>query len=268
MLIIGYILALFVGLVLGTLGGGGSILAVPILVVFFSLEPKAATVYSLFVVGITSAIGVISHLKTKMIQPKTVALFGLPAIVSIACTRLFFVPEIPEIIWIGDAVVFEKNTFIMLLFGILMILASLPMIRGQKDNQNKLARNRPGILMLFGIIVGFISGLVGAGGGFLIIPSLSIFMKVPIKNAIATSIFIIAINSLSGFTAEIFRPNIVIDWQLLLIFTGIAILGLFLGIAFNHKINAARLKRSFGFFVLLIGVCVVSFEAFEAWGMN
>lgn len=266
--ILGYAFALLVGLVLGTLGGGGSILAVPILVLFFALEPKEATVYSLFVVGISSAIGVISHVRSRMIQPKTVLLFGIPAVISIACTRLFIIPQIPEIIWIGDSVVFEKNTFIMLLFGMLMILAAIPMIRGQKEHQNKLSRNRPGILMVFGLIVGFISGLVGAGGGFLIIPSLSIFMKVPIKNAIATSIFIIAINSLSGFIAEMIRPNLIIDWTLLLTFSGMAIIGLFLGLAFNHKINAAKLKRSFGIFVMLIGVCVVSYEAFEAWSMN
>ncbi len=262
---IGYFLALLVGLVLGTLGGGGSILAVPILVVFFAVEPKIATVYSLFIVGTTSAIGVISHFKRKMIQAKTALLFGLPAVISIACTRLFIMPAIPEIIWLGDYVVFEKNTFIMLLFGILMILASLPLIRGQKDNTQMLAKNRPGILMLFGILVGFISGLVGAGGGFLIIPSLSIFMKVPIKNAIATSIFIIAINSLSGFTAELIHPNIIIQWKLLLSFTAVAIAGLIIGLLLNNRVNAVKLKMSFGIFVLLIGLGVVCYEAYEAW---
>lgn len=268
MIAIGYFLALFVGLVLGTLGGGGSILAVPILVVFFAIQPKEATVYSLFIVGLTSAFGVLSHIRKRMIQAKTALLFALPAVCSIALTRMTIVPHIPDIIRLGAYIVFEKNTFIMLLFGILMILAAIPMIKGRKDQTERTTRNRPGILMFFGMLVGFISGLVGAGGGFLIIPSLSIFMKVPIKNAIATSVFIIAVNSLSGFIADLIHPNVAIDWRLLLTFTGIALIGLFTGIAINHHINAPKLKKIFGYFVLLIGVGVVSYEIVEAWLSN
>jgi uncharacterized membrane protein YfcA len=257
--IIGYFLALFVGLVLGTLGGGGSILAVPILVVFFQMQPQNATVYSLFIVGVTSLFGAIQHLKSKLINPKNTLLFGVPAVISISLTRLFIVPAIPQHIRLGEHIVFEKNTFIMALFGILMILASIPMIKGQKELPST-KKNRPTILVIFGAIIGFISGLVGAGGGFMIIPSLSIFMKVPIKNAIATSIVIIAINSLSGFTAELFTPNLKLNWVILLGFTLIATAGLIVGLKLNHKIQSTNLKKGFGIFVLLIGISILAME--------
>jgi len=257
--IIGYFLALFVGLVLGTLGGGGSILAVPILVVFFQMEPQNATIYSLFIVGVTSLFGAIQHFKSKLINLKNTLLFGIPAVISISLTRLLVVPIIPEHIRLGDHIVFEKNTFIMSLFAILMILASIPMIRGQKEHPAT-KKNRPTVLVIFGGIIGFISGLVGAGGGFMIIPSLSIFMKVPIKNAIATSIVIIAINSLSGFTAELFKPNLELNWVILLGFTLIATAGLIIGLKLNHKIQSANLKKGFGIFVLLIGISILITE--------
>lgn len=257
--IIGYFLALLVGLVLGTLGGGGSILAVPILVVFFKLEPQNATVYSLFIVGVTSLFGAIQHFKSKLIDIKNTLLFGIPAVISISLTRLLVVPALPPIIRLGEHIVFEKNTFIMSLFAILMILASIPMIRGQKEHPST-KKNRPMVLVIFGGIIGFISGLVGAGGGFMIIPSLSIFMKVPIKNAIATSIVIIAINSLSGFSAELFTADVQLNWIILLAFTLIATAGLIIGLKLNHRINAAKLKKGFGIFVLLIGVSILVTE--------
>lgn len=256
--IIGYFSALFVGLVIGTLGGGGSILAVPILVAFFHLEPQHATVYSLFIVGVTSLFGAIQHFKSKLINPLNTLLFGIPAVISISLTRLFIVPSIPQHIHLGG-LAFEKNTFIMSLFAILMILASIPMIRGQKERPGT-KKNRPAILVIFGALIGVISGIVGAGGGFMIIPSLSIFMKVPIKNAIATSIVIIAINSLSGFTAELFTPNLQLNWIILLGFTLIAAAGLIIGLKLNHKIQSDKLKKGFGVFVLLIGIAILVME--------
>lgn len=256
--IIGYCLALFVGLVLGTLGGGGSILAVPILVVLFRLEPQQATIYSLFIVGVTSLFGAIQHFKSRLINPKNALLFGLPAVVSITLTRLFLVPAIPTTLHFGFGFYLDRNMFLMVIFGILMILAAIPMIKGRKDKQAR--RNRPGILMTFGVIIGLISGLVGAGGGFLIIPSLTIFMRVPIKSAIATSIVIIAINSLSGFAVELFNPNVHLHWEILLGFTLIAAIGLLIGMKINHLIQAEKLRKGFGYFVLLIGITILFIE--------
>jgi uncharacterized protein len=254
--IIGYIAAFFVGLVLGMLGGGGSILALPVMVYCFGILPVVATAYSLFIIGTTALAGTFQNVRNRLVDPKMATLFAIPAVAAIIITRTQVLPALPHTIHIGRQLVFEKNAFIMILFSILMVLASIPMIRGVKERAGA-KRPRPGILMFFGALVGFISGMVGAGGGFLIIPALSIFMKVPIKSAIATSIMIISINSLAGFIAELTRPDITIAWTFLLIFTGIAILGLLTGLAISRRIHADKLKRGFGFFVLAIGIFIL-----------
>ncbi|HLP56895.1 MAG TPA: sulfite exporter TauE/SafE family protein [Fluviicola sp.] len=257
--IIGFCAALLVGLVLGLLGGGGSILALPVMVYLFQIPANMATAYSLFVIGIAALIGTFQNVRNRLVQPKTALLFSIPAVVSIAIARKYILPNLPDKIHIGDQLVFQRDTFIMILFAILMILASIPMIRGQRERQGA-KRPRPGILAFFGIIVGVISGMVGAGGGFLIIPALSIFMKVPIKTAIATSIMIIAINSLAGFSIEMMDPKI--DWKFLLLFTAIAVVGVLIGIFFNKKVNAEKLKSGFGYFVLGIGLFILVREWF------
>ncbi|MDH4474560.1 MAG: sulfite exporter TauE/SafE family protein [Fluviicola sp.] len=257
--IIGFCAALLVGLVLGLLGGGGSILALPVMVYLLHIPASIATAYSLFVIGIAALIGTFQNVRNRLVQPKTALLFSIPAVISIAVARKFILPNLPDKIHIGDQLVFQHDTFIMILFALLMILASIPMIRGQRERQAA-KRPRPGILAFFGIIVGIISGMVGAGGGFLIIPALSIFMKVPIKTAIATSIMIIAINSLAGFSIEMMDPKI--DWKFLLLFTAIAVVGVFIGLFLNKCINAEKLKSGFGFFVLGIGLFILVKEWF------
>lgn len=257
--IIGYSAAFFVGFVLGLLGGGGSILALPVMVYFFHIKAELATAYSLFIIGTASLIGTFKNVRNRLIDPKTALLFSIPAVVTVAISRRMLLPNLPSTIHIGDMLVFEKNIFIMILFSILMILASIPLIRGVKE-RNGAKRPRPGILMFFGAVVGLISGMVGAGGGFLIIPALSIFMKVPIKTAIATSIMIIAVNSLAGFSTEMFRPDI--DWKFLLTFTSIAAVGLLSGLYFSKRVQAEQLKRAFGYFVLAIGVFILARESF------
>lgn len=257
--LIGYFSAFFVGLVLGALGGGGSILAFPIMVTLFHIPAERATIYSLFIIGITSLFGTFQHLKTKMVQPKNAILFAIPAVISITLTRLFVMPIIPKMVHIGKTLVFNKDTFISILFGLLMIIASIPMLRGQKERPAS-KRPRPVILIVFGAVVGFLSGLVGAGGGFLIIPALSIFMRLPIKNAIATSVMIIAINSISGFIADISRNAFEIDWKFLLIFTSIALTGLATGLLIVRTIKPEPLKKGFGYFVLAIGIYLLVAE--------
>jgi uncharacterized protein len=260
--IIGFIAAFFVGLVLGMLGGGGSILALPVMVYLFGIEDTdQATAYSLFIIGTASLIGTFRNVRNRLVEPKTALLFSIPAVVAVSFTRWRILPSLPETIHIGKHLVFEKNIFIMILFAILMVLASIPMIRGQRERAGA-KRPRPGILMFFGALVGIISGMVGAGGGFLIIPALSIFMKVPIKTAIATSIMIISINSLAGFCAELARPHIDIDWQFLLIFTAIAAIGLLAGLYLSRKIQPEKLRRAFGIFVLGIGLFILIRECF------
>lgn len=252
--ILGYIGALIIGLVLGLIGGGGSILTVPILVYALSLNPVMGTAYSLFVVGITSLVGAIKNLMKGMVDIKTAIIFAIPAFIAVYLTRAFLIPAIPEELFqIGNFMV-TKNLAIMLFFAIIMLLASVSMIRNKRketDEETKITYNYP-LIIVEGLVVGAITGIVGAGGGFLIIPALVLLAKLPMKKAVATSLLIIAIKSLIGFLGDV--QNLDIDWPFLLIFTGISIIGIFIGIWLNKFIDGKKLKKGFGWFVLAISL--------------
>lgn len=253
----GYLGALVIGLVLGLTGGGGSILTVPVLVYLLSINPIVATSYSLFIVGTTSAFGSIQNYRRDLVEVKTGLQFAIPSLIAIYLTRKFIVPAIPETLFsIGETTV-TKDFFIMTLFAIVMMLASFSMLTDKKFSQSKAIPN-PVFTTVQIFIVGIIIGLVGAGGGFLIIPALVYIEKLPIKKAIGTSIFIIALNSLIGFTGDI--GNIAIDWSFLLIFSFISILGIFAGIYLNKFINEKNLKKGFGWFVLAMSVLILTKE--------
>lgn len=260
--ILGYFGALVVGLTLGLLGGGGSILTVPILVYLLALNPVTATAYSLFVVGTTSLVGSIRNLSKGMVDVKVAVVFAIPAFIAVYLTRRFLVPAIPEEIFtIGDFVL-TKDLGIMLFFAIIMLLASITMIRGRKsenEEERKIKLNIP-LIIIEGVVVGMLTGIVGAGGGFLIIPALVLFANLPMKRAVATSLVIIAAKSLIGFIGDV--QNLEIDWTFLLLFTGISIIGIFIGIYLNRFINEKPLKKAFGWFVLLMGIYIIAKELF------
>ena len=256
--VFGYIGALFIGLVLGLIGGGGSILTVPILVYLMLINPVMATAYSLFVVGTSSLIGAIKNIQKGLVDFKTAVVFATPAFIAVYITRKFLVPAIPfELFYIGDLLV-TKDMAIMVFFAAIMLLASLSMIRGRKELEpDEVIKPNFNFftLVIQGFGVGLITGTVGAGGGFLIIPALVFLAKLPMKNAVATSLLIIAINSLIGFTGDI--QNFDIDWKFLLIFTSISVIGIFIGIELNRFIEGKKLKKIFGWFVLLMGVYII-----------
>ncbi|RDK87358.1 sulfite exporter TauE/SafE family protein [Marinirhabdus gelatinilytica] len=255
--ILGYIGALFIGLVLGLIGGGGSILTVPILVYALALNPVTATAYSLFVVGTTSLVGAIKNMVKGMVDYRTAIIFAIPAFIAVYLTRAFLIPAIPdELFEIGDYMV-TKNLAIMLFFAIIMLLASVSMIRNKRketDQEAQTSYNYP-LIIIEGLVVGTITGIVGAGGGFLIIPALVLLAKLPMKKAVATSLFIIAIKSLIGFLGDV--QNLDIDWPFLLIFTAISVVGIFIGIWLNNFIDGKKLKKAFGWFVLVMGVYII-----------
>ncbi len=259
--IIGLLLAALVGISLGLIGSGGSILTIPILVYVMGIEPVSATAYSLFIVGSTALVGGIFKTAQKTVDFKTVLIFGIPSIITIYITRLWLVPFIPDYLFTIRSFAVTKAIAIMLLFATVMILASVSMIKPSKINNNLvdeniiLKYNYP-MILLEGIIVGLLTGLVGAGGGFLIIPSLVIFAKMPIKLAIGTSLFIIASNSLIGFTGDL-QGNQIIDWILLIKFTSSAIIGILVGIKLSKKISSEKLKTSFGWFVLIMAIYII-----------
>ena len=262
--ILGYIGALIVGLVLGLIGGGGSILTVPILVYFLGFSPVVATAYSLFVVGSTALVGTLRNLKQNQIDFKTALVFATPSIITVYMVRRLVIPNMPEVIFtIGDFKL-TNSLFIMLLFAFIMLLAGWSMIKS-KDIQNdtvikKFDNNHYFAIGTQAIGIGVLVGLVGAGGGFLIVPALVLLVKLPIKKAISTSLFIIAIQSLIGFLGDI--KTLSIDWPFLIAFTVISIFGIFVGLALSKKISAKGLKKAFGYFTIIMSIYILYKELF------
>lgn len=257
--ILGYIAAVFIGISLGLIGGGGSILTVPVLVYLLGVDPVLATAYSLFIVGLTSLFGAHSFYKKGLSSPKTALIFGVPAIIAVYATRKWLVPAVPDVLFtLGDTLV-TKDLMIMVLFAVLMIFASYSMIRKKKgetaesDNSHQVF-NYPMILME-GSVVGILTGLVGAGGGFLIIPALVVFSKLPMKMAVGTSLLIISAKSLLGFLGDV--SNYDINWSFLGIISAISIVGIFIGGWLSNFVSGQKLKPAFGWFVLVMGVYIL-----------
>jgi uncharacterized protein len=257
----GYIASICVGLVLGILGGGGSILSIPILVYLFHIDAVLASAYSLFIVGFTSFVGSVPKYKEHLVNIKTGILFGIPSILTIFATRKWIVPIIPDILWQTDSFIFTKRFLILGLFAVLMILASISMIRGRREIHNNNHRFRVVWVSIEGVLIGVLTGIVGAGGGFLIIPALVLLTGLPFKTAVGTSLFIIAINSLSGFLGDLFNYHI--DWIFLLSITALAVVGVIMGNSLSKKIHADKLRVFFGWFVLLMGVWILAKELFD-----
>lgn len=267
--IVGFFLAALVGVSLGLIGGGGSILTVPILVYLIGINPVLATSYSLFIVGTTSLIGAYMNYKKGYVNINTALLFGLSSITTVFITRKFLLPHIPHILFSNEHFTITQSMATMVLFAILMLSASIAMIRSTKeikpDNKTKEAGNsRRTLLVLNGIFIGLATGLLGAGGGFLIIPALIFILKMPMKEAVGTSLLIIALNSLIGFTGDL--GHFTIDWKLLIFITLISIAGIFIGGYIAKKIEGDKLKKVFGWFVLNMGVYILIKEIFFVKG--
>ncbi len=255
--IIGYILAVFVGITLGLIGSGGSILSVPILVYVMQVEPILATAYSLFVVGTTALFGGVQKAKQNLVDFKKVILFGIPTIISVFLTRKFIVPNLPEIIFSSASFTLHKSVFIMVIFAIVMVMSSVRMIKPLKaeividdSKSNYFA------ILVQGLLIGLVAGFVGAGGGFLIIPALLFLAKTPMKMAVGTSLFIVSVQSLIGFIGDI-RPEQSLDWTLLITFTFCSVIGVFIGNFLSKKIDGEKLKTGFGWFVLAMGIYII-----------
>lgn len=264
--ILGYVGALCIGLVLGLTGGGGSILTVPILVYILALSPVTATAYSLFVVGVSSSFGALKNIQRGLVNFKSSLIFALPAVLGVFSMRKFVIPAIPENIYTGSNFIITKDIAIMVFFAILMLATSISMIvdrsklLGELPEQENSGNLNYTSLILLGLLTGCVTGAVGAGGGFIIVPILVLLAKLPMKKAAATSLFIMAINSLLGFTGDL--GNIDINWQFLLIFASIAVLGIFLGIYLSNFIDGKKLKKAFGWFVLVMGIYIFWREMF------
>lgn len=255
--LLGYSGALIIGIVLGLIGSGGSILTVPIMVYLLAINPVTATAYSLFVVGTSSLVGTINNMKQKLVDLRTAVVFAIPAFIAVYATRRFLVPAIPDPIFNLFGFEVTKGIGIMVFFALIMIAASISMIRNNgkaESPETKVIYNYP-LIIVEGIVVGILTGIVGAGGGFLIIPALVLLAKLPMKKAVATSLLIIAVKSLIGFIGDI--QNLELDWIFLLVFTGLSIVGIFIGGWLNKFINGEKLKKGFGWFVLIMGLYII-----------
>lgn len=258
---LGYLSLFFVGLVLGTLGGGGSILSVPILVYLFALDSVMASAYSLFIVGSTSLVGSIIKFRAQMVSIKIGFTFGIPSVLAIFSTRKWIVPSIPEIVWQVGPLTVSKRALILGFFAILMITASLLTITKQNQACHEPGKPKPIVsLILLGTFTGFMSGLVGAGGGFLIIPVLLYFTSLPFKKAVGTTLLIITSNSLMGFMGDVM--NYALNWSFLFSITGLAILGICIGNFFTKNLSTSSLQKSFGWFILSLGSWILLQEVF------
>ena len=265
--IIGYVASILIGISLGLIGGGGSILTVPVLVYLFGVEPVLATAYSLFIVGASSLVGAIPKYKQGFVNIKTAIIFGIPSIVSVFATRKYLVPAIPTQLGNIAGIEITKSLGMMLLFAVLMVAASFSMIRStpaaaaEETGEQKF--NYP-LILVEGVLVGMLTGLVGAGGGFLIIPALVMLSKLPMKQAVGTSLLIIAAKSLIGFTGDVSHSSM--DWTLLLTVTALAICGIFIGDRLSKKIDGNKLKKGFGWFVLIMGLYILAQQLFFQTG--
>lgn len=263
--ITGYLSSIAIGISLGLIGGGGSILTLPVLVYLFRVDAVLATAYSLFIVGATSIVGSVSYFKKGFVNIPTAIVFGIPSIIAVYLTRAFIVPAIPTVIFTTESFILTRNMLLMLLFAVLMIIAAYSMIKKSNPQEKEASQphqrkfNYP-LILLEGAVTGVLTGLVGAGGGFLIIPALVIISKLPMKEAIGTSLVIIAAKSLIGFLGE--NSNTIIDYYFLIKITAFAIAGIFIGIAISKKIDGNKLKPAFGWFVLAMGAYIIVKEIF------
>jgi len=263
--IAGYAGAFFMGLSLGLIGSGGSILTVPILVYLFSIDALLSITYSLFVVGLTSLVGAVARASSGYIHWPTTLAFGIPSVISVFLSRSFLLPLIPSTIFHFDGFTLTRSVFLLLLFAVLMLIASFSMIRGQSEHSDDGVPDSPRTQsiysILIGIAVGSITGILGAGGGFLIIPALVLKAKLPMRQAVGTSLIIIATNSLMGFWRD-YELHELIDWRFLLYFSTIAIVGILTGSALSRQISGDKLKPIFGYFVLIMGFYIIVKELF------
>ncbi len=258
--LLGYIMALFIGISLGLFGGGGSILAVPVLAYLFLLDEKVATAYSLFIVGFAALVGGIKQNINNNVDWITAVVFGIPALIGVWIVRHYVIPELPDVLFdVGDFAI-SRRMGMFGVFIVLMVAAALSMLKEnmRKGGSGDISYNYP-LILIEGLIVGAVTGLVGAGGGFLIIPALVVLTNLDIKKAIGTSLVIIALKSILGF----FLGDALImsiDWNFLIVFTSITIIGIFLGVYIGNFIDGNKLKKGFGYFILAMSIFMFIIE--------
>ncbi|MDZ4822118.1 MAG: sulfite exporter TauE/SafE family protein [Flavobacteriales bacterium] len=264
----GYAGALLIGIVIGLLGGGGAMLAVPVMIYLLRIPTDEATAYSLFVVGTTALIGSLRYWALKQVNFFIAFFFLVPSVIFVYLTRLWLVPAIPQQFFIGDKLL-EKKFVLMVFFALLIMVAGISML-------SKLPGMRPAkssdavkpslqnswklvVISAWGCAVGFLAGLLGAGGGFMIVPVMILLARLPVKMAVGTSLTVIAGQSLVGFLGDL-HSNHNLDWSFLASFTSLSLLGMMLGTLVSRKSKPEKIKRAFAWFSLAMGVAIIITE--------
>lgn len=264
MIILGYIAAVLMGMVLGVIGGGGSILTVPILVYLMGVTPDVATGYSLLIVGATAAFGAVRYFKEGLVDVKASILFAVPSIIAVYLTRAFLMPAIPETISVQSLTI-DKNLGIMVLFAMLMLASAAMMLKkaySKSAPATQVVENKQpnvGLIIIEGAVVGVVTGILGAGGGFLIIPALVLILGMPMKNAVGASLFIIALKSLLGFIGDL-QTGIQLEMPLLPLMLVATFIGMAVSTKVAGKLDGAALQKFFAFFTLVIAVFIMTKE--------
>ena len=252
-----FIASLGIGLSLGLIGAGGSILTIPVFVYILKKDPVSSSVYSMFVVGISSMAGSIQSIFNKLVDFKAVVTFGIPSVLGVFIARKTIFPVIPDELFSVGSFTLSKSMLLMLCLSSLMFLAARRMLKPAekrdaielRDAQVTLA------LLLRGLVVAMVTGLLGIGGGFLIVPALYLLVNLPVKKAIGTALLIIAINSLFGFLNS--YTSMEIDWLLLIKFSMGAVVGIIIGTKLSRKIPVNYLKKTFGWVILSMSFYIV-----------
>jgi uncharacterized membrane protein YfcA len=260
--LLGYAGAVLMGLSLGIFGGGGSTLTVPILVYLFHQDPVTATGLSLLLVGTTSGAGLFAHHRQGNIDWRSAAVFGAASLVSVFITRRWLLPALPDPIFRFGPVAVSKGVFILGLFAVMMIASARRMIRKPKAERDGPERKRHLLQLLpIGLAVGLLTGILGAGGGFLIVPALVLLAGMDVKRAVGTSLFIITANSFIGFLGD--REVRVMDHAHLLVpFLALAILGILIGSRAAKRIHPEKLRPAFGWFLAAMGAFIIVRELY------
>lgn len=233
----------------------------PVLVYLMGIDTVLATAYSLFVVGASSAVGAVSNYRKGLVDLRTAAVFAGPSLVAVYLTRLYLVPSIPILLFTYGNLTVTRELAIMLLFAIVMIVAALSMLRARKCDRpsttipSRSTYNYP-LIAAEGAGVGVLTGIVGAGGGFLIVPALVLLVRLPMKVAVGTSLLIVTVKSLMGFIGDL-QAGQLVDWDFMGIFTGLAVVGILLGSYLSRFVSGHKLKRSFGWFVLIMAAVII-----------
>ena len=253
--ILGYVAAIFVGLILGLIGGGGSILTVPILVYLLGYNPIVATAYSLFIVGSSSMVGTIQKHKKGLVDFKIGLAFSFPSFMAVYLSRRYLVPDLPDVLLNFKGFSITKEIGIMVFFAVVMLAASISMIKAKKAEQNTSYQQPYYKTFLQGIVIGLVTGIIGAGGGFLYVPALVLWANLPMKKAVGTSLVIIMLNSLIGFSGDL--HTIKVEWIFLLTFSVLTIIGILIGGWLSKYISGKNLKRGFGWFIMVMALYII-----------